>query len=60
MAKKRTTTTVLDSTGVHEVKIDPIVMKVLGKAESGFNINQIASQLGIHSHIVKQILDENL
>lgn len=51
--------TILDGANVSKAETT-IEKAVRDRAASGFNINQIASQLGIHSQLVKEILDENL
>ena len=41
-------------------KVDPQVETILDKYVAGFNVNQIASQMGLHSQYVKKVIDEKL
>jgi len=62
MATKKETIEVLDSTGVVKVEVPKkptVEQKVIDLSNSGFNINQIASMLALHSHVVKEILENN-
>jgi len=34
------------------------VDKIISMADGGFNVNQIASMLGLHSQFVKQVIDK--
>jgi len=41
-------------------KVDPQVETILDRFMAGLNINQIASQMGLHSQYVKKVIDEKL
>lgn len=43
---------------VEAPKVKTMDEKVIDLANSGFNVNQIASMLALHSHVVKEILEK--
>lgn len=55
MAEKKTTK-ITKTESIKPVSVDS---KVIELANNGFNVNQIASMLALHSHIVKEILERS-